>query len=75
MSQSSVSVYAYYAREKKNFSFFPLRPNTYMEITRIKEDVGYRPQYDIKRGRRVHRLAEEPSRIICATPVFAKREV
>ena len=50
MSQSSVSVYAYYAREKKNFSFFPLRPNTYMEITRIKEEVGYRPQYDIKRG-------------------------
>ena len=50
MSQSSVSVYAYYAREKKNFSFFPLRPNTYMEITRIKEDVGYRPQYDIQRG-------------------------
>ena len=50
MSQSSVSVYAYYAREKKNFSFFPLRPNTYMEITRIKEDVGYRPQYDIERG-------------------------
>jgi nucleoside-diphosphate-sugar epimerase len=49
MSQSSVSVYAYYAREKKNFCFFPLRPNTYMEITRIKEDVGYRPQYDIKR--------------------------
>jgi nucleoside-diphosphate-sugar epimerase len=50
MSQSSVSVYAYYAREKKNFSFFPLRPNTYMEITRIKEEVGYRPQYDIRRG-------------------------
>jgi nucleoside-diphosphate-sugar epimerase len=50
MSQSSVSVYAYYAREKKNFSFFPLRPNTYMDITRIKEEVGYRPQYDIKRG-------------------------
>ena len=68
MSQSSVSVYAYYAREKKNFSFFPLRPNTYMEITRIKEDVGYRPQYDIKRGRRVHRLAEEPSRIIGQQP-------
>jgi hypothetical protein len=68
MSQSSVSVYAYYAREKKNFSFFPLRPNTYMEITRIKEDVGYRPQYDIKRGRRVHRLAEEPSRIIAQQP-------
>jgi hypothetical protein len=36
-----------------------------MEITRIKEDVGYRPQYDIKRGRRVHRLAA----------IFAKREV
>jgi nucleoside-diphosphate-sugar epimerase len=50
MSQSSVSVYAYYAREKKNFSFFPLRPNTYMDITRIKEEVDYRPQYDIQRG-------------------------
>jgi nucleoside-diphosphate-sugar epimerase len=50
MSQSSVSVYAYYAREKKNFSFFPLRPNTYMDITRIKEEVGYRPQYGIQRG-------------------------
>ena len=26
------------------------RPNAYMDITRIKEEVGYRPQYDIKRG-------------------------
>jgi UDP-glucose 4-epimerase len=26
------------------------RPNAYMDITRIKEDVGYRPQYDIQRG-------------------------
>jgi UDP-glucose 4-epimerase len=26
------------------------RPNAYMDISRIKEDVGYRPQYDIKRG-------------------------
>ncbi len=50
MPQSSVSVYAYYAREKKNFSFFPLRPNTYMDITRIKEEVGYRPEYNIQRG-------------------------
>jgi UDP-glucose 4-epimerase len=26
------------------------RPNAYMDITRIEEEVGYRPQYDIKRG-------------------------
>ena len=26
------------------------RQNAYMDITRIKEEVGYRPQYDIKRG-------------------------
>src|SRR5262245_49960052 len=26
------------------------RPRAYMDITRIKEDVGYRPHYDIKRG-------------------------
>jgi UDP-glucose 4-epimerase len=26
------------------------RPNAYMDITRIKEDVGYRPHYDIKRA-------------------------
>jgi UDP-glucose 4-epimerase len=26
------------------------RPNAYMDISRIKEEVGYRPQYDIKRG-------------------------
>jgi len=26
------------------------RPNAYMDITRIKEDVGYRPKYDTKRG-------------------------
>jgi len=26
------------------------RPNTYMDITRVKEEVGYRPKYDIKRG-------------------------
>jgi len=26
------------------------RPNAYMDITRIKEEVGYRPQYDIKRS-------------------------
>jgi UDP-glucose 4-epimerase len=26
------------------------RPNAYMDITRIKEEVSYRPQYDIKRG-------------------------
>jgi UDP-glucose 4-epimerase len=26
------------------------RPNAYMDITRIKEDVGYQPQYDIKRS-------------------------
>lgn len=26
------------------------RPNTYMDVARIKEDVGYRPQYDLERG-------------------------
>src|SRR5215467_6981383 len=26
------------------------RPNAYMDITRLKEDVGYKPQYDIQRG-------------------------
>jgi len=26
------------------------RPNAYMDITRLKEDVSYKPQYDIKRG-------------------------
>src|ERR1700719_3981548 len=26
------------------------RPNAYMDITRIKEEVGYRPQFDIQRG-------------------------
>ena len=26
------------------------RPNAYLDMTRIKEEVGYRPQYDIKRG-------------------------
>ncbi|HXV84491.1 MAG TPA: NAD(P)-dependent oxidoreductase, partial [Candidatus Binatia bacterium] len=26
------------------------RPNAYMDITRIKEEVGYRPQYSIKQG-------------------------
>ena len=26
------------------------RPNAYMDTTRIEEEVGYRPQYDIKRG-------------------------
>jgi UDP-glucose 4-epimerase len=26
------------------------RPNAYMDITRIKEDVDYRPQVDIERG-------------------------
>jgi UDP-glucose 4-epimerase len=26
------------------------RPNAYMDISRIKEEVGYRPKYDIKRG-------------------------
>jgi UDP-glucose 4-epimerase len=26
------------------------RANAYLDITRIKEEVGYRPQYDIKRG-------------------------
>jgi UDP-glucose 4-epimerase len=26
------------------------RPNAYMDITRLKEDVSYQPQYDIKRG-------------------------
>lgn len=26
------------------------RPNAYMDITRIKQEVGYRPQYDVERG-------------------------
>ena len=26
------------------------RANAYMDITRIKEDVGYQPQYDTKRA-------------------------
>ena len=26
------------------------RPHAYLDMTRIKEEVGYRPQYDIKRG-------------------------
>lgn len=26
------------------------RPNAYMEVTRIKEEVGYQPQYDLERG-------------------------
>jgi len=26
------------------------RSNAYMDISRIKEDVGYRPQYDVERG-------------------------
>jgi nucleoside-diphosphate-sugar epimerase len=26
------------------------RPNAYMNIDRIKKDVGYRPQYDLERG-------------------------
>ena len=26
------------------------RSNAYMDITRIKEEVGYRPQYDLKRA-------------------------
>jgi len=26
------------------------RANAYMDITRVKEEVGYRPQYDIERG-------------------------
>ena len=26
------------------------RPNAYMDITRIKEEVGYQPQYVIKRS-------------------------
>lgn len=27
-----------------------LRPNAYMDVTRVKEEVGYRPQYDLERG-------------------------
>lgn len=27
-----------------------LRPNAYMDVTRIKEEMGYRPQYDLERG-------------------------
>ncbi len=26
------------------------RPNAYMDVTRIREDVGYQPQYDLERG-------------------------
>jgi len=26
------------------------RPNAYMEITRIKEELGYQPKYDVERG-------------------------
>jgi UDP-glucose 4-epimerase len=26
------------------------RPNAYMDVTRIKEETGYRPQYDLERG-------------------------
>jgi UDP-glucose 4-epimerase len=26
------------------------RPNAYMDVTRLKEEVGYRPEYDIKRA-------------------------
>jgi UDP-glucose 4-epimerase len=26
------------------------RPRAYMDITRLKESVGYRPQYDIERA-------------------------
>jgi UDP-glucose 4-epimerase len=26
------------------------KSNAYMDISRIKEDVGYRPQYDVERG-------------------------
>jgi len=61
-------------QEKRRISpFFPLRPNTYMEITRIKEDVGYRPQYDIERGLEEYRVAKEPSSLIEVEEIFASQ--